>query len=80
MPLLTRLKCDGKLGNGRPCPVEFYLGEPETVKESSQMLEMTDCMGVKKYFHDIDCLRRWAANYVCPYLDPQAHEDEKVPE
>lgn len=78
MPLLTRLQCDGKTPAGRKCPVEFYLGEPETVKESSQILLITDAMGNKKYFHAIECLRRWAAEYTCPYLDSQIADEEKI--
>ena len=77
MPLLTRLQCDGKTA-GRKCPVEFYLGEPETVKESSQMLQVTDAMGHKKWFHNIECLCAWAAEYKCPYLDPQTDDEEKL--
>lgn len=75
MPLLTKMKCDGRLLNGKPCPVEFLLGEPDTYKESAQMLNVVDAFGKKLYFHDIDCLRCWATNYTCPYLDPEVEPD-----
>lgn len=76
MPLLTKMRCDGRLPSGQPCAVEFYLGEPETYKESAQMLNVIDAMGQKLFFHDIECLRRWAATYACPYLD---QEEESEP-
>lgn len=69
MPLLTKMKCDGRLPNGQPCSVEFFVGEPDTVKESRQILQTTDAFLQKMFFCGIDCLRRWAAAYTCPYLE-----------
>ena len=73
MPLLTRLKCDGVLPSGKPCPIEFYVGETDTINESAKMLQVTDAFLHKWFFCGIDCLRRWAAKFEYP---KQEEEDE----
>lgn len=62
MPLITFFECE------KPCGKRIEIKD-EYSKEASQILQVTDAMGQKLYFHNLECLKKWTLTYECPYLE-----------
>ena len=60
MPITTTIQCDCG------CKRKIEIGTEETVG-AEKILQVTDANAVKTFFMSIDCLRKWAATYRCPY-------------
>ena len=74
LPLITIFKCE------EPCGKEIKL-EDRDMPEQAEVLQVTDALGTKLFFHNVECLRKWAATYECPYLVPPSPDkiDDLLP-
>lgn len=60
MPLITIFECEP------PCGKRIEIGDNNS-SEAAEILQVTDCMGNRLFFHNVECLRKWAAKYKSPY-------------
>jgi hypothetical protein len=76
MPRLTTVKCDGE-----GCKNSYEISEENPPVGIYEVLQITDTMGKSHWFCSINCLRKWAAKYECPYLVPPSPDkiDDLLP-
>jgi hypothetical protein len=62
MPLIKTVivECD-------VCKSRFEIADKEETKGAEKILHLRDAMDVHTWFCSIECLRKWAGKYSCPY-------------
>jgi len=62
MPIVTIIQCDC-------CGKRIEIFENKETPGAEEVLNVIDAMSKKLFFCTIECLRKWAAKYVCPYKE-----------
>lgn len=68
MPNITVIICDCG------CNQRLEIADRD-VPGAEKMLQITDAMGKRFWFMDVECLRKWLTTYKCPYMPTKVVED-----